>query len=180
MVDFLIKSVPLHVTGLDDLQYLLLKAHRVPTTFSSNDDTLAIAFAQAHHLNIILRLPLRTFKKIERHYSNPNTESLSENATAWIRLCPAIAELSNLKTLRLWEDYDASKSWTTVNERTFLAPLQQLIVSMSGLNVSVSLPKLHPRWESSNRHFIPGCAPPAFAIDRRLRQWVHAIQTRDE
>jgi hypothetical protein len=63
-----------------------------------------------------------------------------------------------------------------VNERAFLLPLESLSPNPN-LRISINLPKLHPKYETPERHYVPGCDPPPFIITRRLRQAYHGVES---
>jgi hypothetical protein len=90
--------------------------------------------------------------------------------TSWFQIFPAIVQLETLRKLQIWIDHDESTSWTLVNERAILRPLEPLI-EISDLDMSISLPKLHPLWENPYRHFIQD--KPIFNIERRPRHIYH-------
>lgn len=56
-----------------------------------------------------------------------------------------------------------------------LSPLSSLF-QVQDLNVSFSLPKLHPKLEQEDRHFIQG-TPICFVLHRRVRQRYHATES---
>jgi hypothetical protein len=163
-------AATLHVAGLEDLQLVLL------LTDLELNNPLQIALSEVCHLDVILRLPLRIFEDINRATKEGCLNNLPEKVRLWVRLCSAVPNLPKLSTLRFWIDHDKSKTWTVVNERAFLAPLDTIAAVRPELEITVNLPLLHPKLESWERHFVPGCSPPAYIIERRVRQRWHVLK----
>jgi hypothetical protein len=143
-------------------------------------DPLASSFLSSaiKRLHITLRLSLDECKEIERltagpHYDVSPVDSPSSptqsRMTAWLQVCPAIAQLDVLRELQIWIDHDESTSWTLVNERAILRPLEPLL-EIADLNMSISLPKLNPLWENPYRHYIQDNPLPCTA-SRGRRNW---------
>lgn len=65
-----------------------------------------------------------------------------------------------------------------VNERAVLSPLAPLSNNLN-LDISIDLPKLHPKWEKPDRHFTEDSPPLALTIHRRYRQRYHGIESSD-
>jgi hypothetical protein len=93
--------------------------------------------------------------------------------SAWMHIYLVLAQLKSLERLRVWVDHDDISSWTLVNERAILHPLEPLL-EHSNLDMSICLPKLHPRWENPYRHFIQD--NPIFTIHRRRRHIYHSSE----
>ena len=150
MLQYLMSAATLHVSGLEDLQLVLLEAQRTHPTNLEPVNPLQVALSEACHLDVILRLPLRIFEEIDRasHEESLNNLPSSEKVRLWMRLCSAIADLPKLSTLRFWIDHDKSKTWTVVNERAFLAPIDTIAAVRPELKITVDLLLLHPKLES--------------------------------
>ncbi|KAF2176877.1 hypothetical protein K469DRAFT_605525 [Zopfia rhizophila CBS 207.26] len=174
IVNFTVDMAAVHVTDLDTLDYLLQRAQKASSETSTVSEYLATVVPHVQNLSIVLRLPLTICKVLESANDHCSSTSSLTNATAWLRLCPAIAGLKRLQRLHIWLDHDDKSSWSVVNERAILSPLNEL-TSISSLNISVNLPKLHPRYETPESHFMRECPTPPFAIERRLRQRHHAV-----
>jgi len=132
-------------------------------------------------LHIDLRLPLIIYKQLEDVYTSPGSESAqlginSPVISALVALPTALTRLRNLQSLRLWLDHSDTASWSMVNERVVIASLlQPLCEQGSSLKIDIDLPKLHPKWETPDRHFTPDSAPPPFPIHRQYRQRIYGI-----
>lgn len=150
-------------------------------TLSASPSILPILLQRVTQLNITLRLPLAFFKSLECLEKvaspevacpDPELESLVQD---WLRLSSSLRCLTNLCTLRFWLDHNKPDFWAVVNERALLSPLSSLFQAQ-GLNVSFSLPKLHPKLEQEDRHFVQG-TPLCFVLHRRVRQRYHGIKS---
>jgi hypothetical protein len=162
----------LHITGLETVNSLD-KSDIAETKFSA-----AFLFHSITQLNITLRLPLPFCNALERTYDSHTLESGSEIAgdtKAWFQLGTTLTQLKKLRTLRIWLDHDEPCSWSVVHERAILSCLNPLY-AIEGLDISISLPKLHPKYEDKDRHFVEGSHIP-FRLIRRLRQSDHAQRT---
>ncbi|KAH7067752.1 hypothetical protein FB567DRAFT_541629 [Paraphoma chrysanthemicola] len=167
VMNFIIDVATCHVTDLITLQFLL----QPPT--SPTTQAWAASFKRIRVLSITLRLSLKTFKKFEQENLDDDT-----SAPNWLTLSPAIpTALPNLRTLHIWADHTSPKTWTLVSERSFLHPLSPLSASPN-LAIVVNLPKLHPRYESPERHYMHTTPPPPFVITRRLRQSEHGVRMK--
>ena len=170
-----------NVTDLDTLGCLLQGVDTSSSRTSSASSFLTSVLPYIRKLNITLRLPLRICKALENPVADSNprsppaggsTADWASQLTAWLQLCPTIAQLKELRRLRIWLDHNNQSSWSIVNERAILSPLMPL-TSIPNLNISINLPKLHPYLERPDRHFGEDSPAPIFKIHRRLRQRYH-------
>jgi hypothetical protein len=106
------------------------------------------------------------------HPETPTATCVQTNL--WLQLPKILSEFKNLRRLHIWLDHDDRSSWTVVNERALISHIAPLAENPD-LKVSLSLPKLHPRWEQPDRHFTDGSPLSLIPIHRRLRQTWHAI-----
>lgn len=128
-------------------------------------------------LCVDLRLPLDTYSRLENYRRSKSCDTRA--IAPWIELHTTVGCFPKLQRLRIWLDHDEPESWTIVNERAALFPLQ-FVGKTSEIDIQVDLPKLHPKYESPERHFTQGSEPkPAFTIIRRFRQREHAVQESD-
>lgn len=182
MLQYLMSASTLRVTGLEDLQFVLQEAQQ--THPSNLDMSLAsrAVLSEVQRLEVIIRLPVCTFQEIERlsREASLDNSQYTEEARFWMRPHCAIAELPKLRTLHFWIDHSQTRTWTAVNERAFLSPLDTLAAVRPEVIITVNLPLLHPKWESWDRHFTPGCSPPAYVIQRRVRQRWHTASRHKE
>ncbi|OCK78679.1 hypothetical protein K432DRAFT_252881, partial [Lepidopterella palustris CBS 459.81] len=176
-----------NITDPNTLDRLLKSTGICSSGISLTSGFLASVFPCIKELDITLRLPLADCKALD----NPAADStpdipLAGSSTAggesqlavWLQLCPAIAQLKSLRKLRIWLDHADISSWSVVNERAILSPLG-LLASIPDLDICINLPKLHPRLESPDRHFMEGSPAPTFEIHRRLRQRYHCEEGRN-
>ncbi|KAF2271291.1 uncharacterized protein EI97DRAFT_505084 [Westerdykella ornata] len=167
-----------HINDPLTLRVLGSQATSHPLTISAVVDGVQ---SNLRTLHINLRLPLGTYEQLEDVYTSPDFESAplgitSSVISALMALPTALTQLRNLQNLRLWLDHSDTESWSMVNERAVITSLfQPLCEQGSNLKIDMDLPKLHPKWETSDRHFTPDSAPPPFPIHRRYRQRIYGM-----
>jgi hypothetical protein len=171
--------VAFHINELDTLG-VLSPQPRIPRPGRLFSTTLFnLVLPNLKELHISLRLPLSAYEALESAgnstVGSPSSPIDYQIAT-WAGLCPAIERLSKLKILRIWLDHAEPSPWTTVNERAVLSPLAALS-NIPNLNITVDLPKLHPKWETSSRHFTEDSPPSILPIHRRYRQRYHGVES---
>jgi hypothetical protein len=172
IVNFTVNLAAVHSTDLNTLDHVLLEATKAP----SLPRYLANNLLLVQNLSIVMRLPLAACETLESPEDPHSSTSSTTTATAWLKLFPTITKLERLRRLHIWLDHDSPLSWSVVNERAILSPLNAL-TNIPGLKTSVDLPKLHPQYETPNHHFTRECLMPSFDIERRLRQRYHAVET---
>jgi len=129
-------------------------------------------FNNVTRLSITLRLPHPLCHALERVYdSRMSAPEVACDIQIWLQLGATLTQLKKLRKLRIWLDHDEACSWSVVNERALLSSLTPLC-TIEGLDVSISLPKLHPMHEADDRHFVKGSYT-RFRLIRRLRQCHH-------
>jgi len=165
VLDYLVDLTTFHVTDLNALECIITPSPLIVP------DYLVTALGGIQKLSITLRLPLQAFQETD---VSPVQATAATSNPSWLTLCPAITKLERLRRLELWVDHDDPSTWSVVNERAFLSTLDTLVPL--GLDISVNLPKLHPVYETPDRHFTHRSARPPYTIARRLRQCVHAVQ----
>lgn len=163
VIAYITNIAVLHISGAETLHWLLQPAK------SPVPDDLTDVIALTSRLSITLRLSIGTFEKMQEALAGRSAE-----IPAWFRFCQLIQGFKKLREFQLWADHNRDWSWSYVNERAFLAPLE-ILAANSDLNITVNLPKLHPKYESQDRHFTAFGNPPSFIITRRLRQFYHAF-----
>jgi hypothetical protein len=128
------------------LQIVLLNAQRMYSANLRLNNPLHVAFSEVCHLHVILRLLLRIFEEIDRasHEECMNDLTSSEEAEFRMRLCYTIAERPKLSTLRFWIYHNKSKTWTVVNERAFLGPLDTITAKRPKMKIIINLHLLYP------------------------------------
>lgn len=120
-------------------------------------------------LSLVFRLPLHFYHSVDR---SENTKSdAQDDVMIWLQLDSCLRVLTKLKGLQIWLEHGETCSWSVVNERAVLAPLIRLCKTQD-LELSISLPKLHPTYEQEARHFTSESLVP-FHLHRRLRQRHH-------
>ena len=187
VVDFMANMAVFNVTDLNTLGCLLQRAGTSFSETSSVSNYLTSVLPCIRRLDITLRLPLPICKALEYPEANSSpgsppasalTASWASQLTAWLHLCPAIAQLKELQRLQIWLDHDDPLSWSIINERAILSPLAPL-TNIPHFNFSINLPKLHPGLERLDRHFGEDSPAPTFKIQRRLRQSYHSKETSE-
>ncbi|KAF2113277.1 hypothetical protein BDV96DRAFT_578647 [Lophiotrema nucula] len=157
------------IVDLETLRYFLDKSVPPVTEQSTESHCLDAILEQPSEVHITLRLPLLTLKQLEEVAKYSPAVPSPTHLAVWPHLGSAITKLQNLKRLRIWLDHTEKSSWSLINERAllslFLPPSR-----ITGLDISVSLPRLNPRYESSEKHFTDDTLPPPFTVQRRQRQ----------
>jgi len=114
-------------------------------------------------LSLMLNAPLALFHAVEDfsisrddQVENPR----NDEAEIWACLLPSrlFSQLPQIRRLGIWLDLTTTNMkarWGVVNERAFLAPVQALKTSNPELELTCALPKLHPRLENVERHYLP-------------------------
>jgi len=130
-------------------------------------------------LSITLKLPLAFFWSVERLSCNDpassETDSAAQQASIWQRLGSTLGRFKALKKLDLWLDHNETQYWAVVNERSTLDPLLAQLNRRCDLEVTITLPMLHPRFENDERHYIEEKITPNVRVHRVLRQKRHAV-----
>jgi hypothetical protein len=194
IVDFVVELVPVHVADLKTLERVVekkatpkVKAQERKALKSSSKRAASRSFYSLRVLGSQYSphsaLEHRVIASSDKHKWKRSgwRRTAAINPTtfrSWVRSCIAISELPGIRKLHLWIDHDGCESWSVVNERAILSPLSDLS-DVSGLAITVNLPKLHPKYETPQRHFTCSCPPPPFDVERRLRREKHAVLRDD-
>lgn len=165
IIDLLAHTATIHIADLEMVHYLHEHAAVPPVHLN----TFSSLLLRITNLEITLRLPLLFYQLLERpeDANHPETE-LSGDVETWSRLPTTLSQMHRLKSVHLWLDHQGPKSWSVVNERALFTSLGQL-ASTQTLDISITLPKIHPKFEREDRHFTSG-SPVSFHLRRRLRQ----------
>lgn len=131
------------------------------------------AFVNVKDLSINLRLPLAAYNALEDTGRSTLEPSL---ISTWTEIVPALKSLSRLRRLHIWLDHDEPRSWLLVNERAVVSPLASL---STDLDISIDLPKLHPKLENPDWHFMEDTPQVPLSIHRRYRQRRHIVNYRN-
>ncbi|KAH6881933.1 hypothetical protein BKA58DRAFT_446212 [Alternaria rosae] len=125
-------------------------------------------------LSITLRLPFGFFQSVEQLSSNDSTsldtDLATQQASLWQRLGSSLSRFKALEKLDLWLDHTEPQFWAVVNERSTLDPLLTQLSGRPDLDVTVTLPMLHPKFEQDERHYIDEEISPNVRVHRVLRQ----------
>ncbi|KAF2494342.1 hypothetical protein BU16DRAFT_619469 [Lophium mytilinum] len=193
VVEHLVKEATFSIDLMTLRSFSQREALGLSGTFSASG-YLGSAFSNIRELHITLRLSLDECQEIERltadnfpdldyipDLSIPSLKRLppavlKSRVTAWLDVHTAITQLKELRRLQIWIDHDDKSSWSRVNERAILHPLESLL-SLPDLNMCISLPKLHPLWENPYRHYVQDNT--MFKMHRRLRQSHHGREYED-
>lgn len=111
-----------------------------------------------------MSLPLAFFQAIEAASlaSQAQDRALSshpedDDVGTWSHLpSRLLIQLPQLRHLHVWLDHNGRDYWSVVHERAILAPMEALKTSNPGLELVCVLPKVHPRIEDRQRHYLPG------------------------
>jgi len=162
-----------HSSDLETLGCLMKPQYQGPSAF-------LLAFSvvpRITRLSISLRLPLDFWRALEAE-TGAGSSTESWEGIVWRSMSDGITKLKKLKSLKIWLDHDGQDSWTMVNERALLSHLMPLS-TLPNLVITLDCPKLHPKFETPDRHFTTTGSPPPFPIHRRLRQRYHCVETDD-
>ncbi|KAH8895397.1 hypothetical protein GQ53DRAFT_744054 [Thozetella sp. PMI_491] len=204
-LDFLISIANAADFIITDLETLERLVHENPTpeAVPPAHDILRIIAPSLRTLDIALWLPLAFFKALEDEV-DPDGSGRLDNAqaldealtkteasdkdvthllTRWMHVWPSLGpQLEQLHNVNIWLDHNQPLSWSLVNERAVISHLATSILSgappiLKGITIEV--PKLHPRYERPERHFMANSLPPPalVTIKRRLRQRCFAKET---
>jgi hypothetical protein len=128
--------------------------------FKQEASLLSPLLSQATRLSITLRLSIFSYAH------SPSNEAVQAKAVSAIgRL---LTQSPRLASLRIWLDDSGPQTWSCINERAVLAPILGFVSALQEVNVSITLPKLHPKCEDPERHFTT--CPPGVHLHRALRQ----------
>ncbi|OAL49098.1 hypothetical protein IQ07DRAFT_645098 [Pyrenochaeta sp. DS3sAY3a] len=168
ILDILARTAVFHVTELVTIDFAInalsrkLRPHSVPASF----------FARIAKLNLTLRLPYAFC------FGGSITTPKCSYHDTYFRLDSFLVQLKGLKRFRLMLDHDSHHAWARVNEMYLLDPFRKFLETKNR-DLLVILPKLHPRWEDPERHFMEGNMT-AFPLLRHVRQRFHAMPTRSK
>lgn len=162
-------NLVVHVTDLHVLRDVC--APPTGSVASQIDELLSTAAGKAKSLAVSLRLALPVFEALDTEPVSPSEET-RDLASIWSSVWPNVARMSNLQHLRVEIDHTDLSSWSVVNERKVLGPVASALEPrMPDVAVTIILPKLHPRHETEDRHFVDDdMFPFPLSITRRVRQ----------
>jgi hypothetical protein len=178
-IDLLSRTAVFTFIGLETFYSLSKRVAATNHTLLNNVPT--VLQRDIIYLSITLRLPLNFFQSVEGLPEDPattleGTEQGFVTAQSWMQLGSMLGQFSSLTSLRLWFDHSEPCTWSVVNERRLLSPLLTQL-STTGIDVSVILPKLHPRHEREDRHFISKPLGTFVQLHRQLRQEYYVQET---
>ncbi|KAK4113247.1 hypothetical protein N656DRAFT_778773 [Canariomyces notabilis] len=179
-----------HVTDLRTLKAML--DHRAPAPAPySFEGSICPCISK---LSITLSLPLAFFQAIEAvvYRASPDweiasTSDIEDNSVGtWLHLhSRLLIQLPKLRKLRVWLDHNNDSYWSVVDERAILAPMEALRTSNPSLELVCVLPKLHPRIEDRQRHYLSVDvdeeeeSPSRLVVHRFMRQRYRVVEDRD-
>ncbi|KAH7083727.1 hypothetical protein FB567DRAFT_529793 [Paraphoma chrysanthemicola] len=140
-------------------------------SLSVTSNFIGYTLPNVKNLEISLRIAPDNYNALE------NPDEVTMFTTAWNRLPETITGMCKLHHLYIWLDHSEPSTWSIVNERILLSPVDRL-ATISNLDIAIALPRLHPKYTTPERHFFGGSAPVGAAIKRRYRQRYHGIRSR--
>lgn len=167
----IVDTAAIQIHDLDTLRILVadLECNRTESGQSYVSSLLGRVLLNVKDLSISLRLPLAAYEALGATTQSSVGPSL---LSPWA----GIEHFRRLRKLRIWLDHDEPCSWSMVNERAILSPLASL---NTNLNISIDLPKLHPKWERPDWHFTKDSPQLPVFIHRRYRQRYHVVECSD-
>ena len=174
--DLLARTSTIHVSDLDLINYWA-RASEVTVPVPSEFANMPVS--NVSRLSITLKLPLAFFHSAERLPGNGPTSSdigpATQPARLWQHLGSILGRFEALKKLGLWLDHNEPQFWVMVNERSTLNPLLTQLSTRPNLDVTVTLPMLHPKFEQNERHYTEDSISGNTWVNRVLRSKKHAV-----
>lgn len=129
--------------------------------------------AGVRKLNVTVMLnrafSLQLDDRVESPASGASGTASTSPIPMWPQTFSALSQLKQLHKLEICVDLAYPKPWATVNERALVDALG-LSNNIPPYDITLNLPKLHPRYEDPDRHFIENSVAPSLKIRRRLRE----------
>jgi hypothetical protein len=171
-------TVAIELTDFHMLEILVSRSYPDVLAFGQSCTSNLLGFVLPHLkvLSITLKLPLEVYEELAN--ASESASNKSSLISAWMALPLAFKHLSKLRRLRIWLDHEEPCSWSMVNERAVISPLASLRNNPE-LDMVINLPKLHPKWQTPDRHFTKHSPPLPIAIHRRYRQRYHGVEQED-
>jgi hypothetical protein len=161
-----------HITDLHTID----RMHAMEPTPDAWYDISPLLLPNITSLSIVLKLPLHFYESLEKiERSEDAFEDMSNDTRAWLRIDSILRLFHNLKKLQVWFEHNDSCTWTVVNERVLVSPLTRLSQDKD-IEMTLSLPKLHPKFTKESRHYTGDSITP-FRLYRRLRHNYHAVMS---
>ena len=174
--DLLARTSTVHVSDLDLLDKWA-RASEVATPVAFKFAKMPVS--NVISLSITLKLPLAFFRSIEQLSGNDPTYSdtapTAQQVRLWQRLSSTLSHFEALKKLDLWLDHNEPQCWVVVNERSTLDLLLTQLSARPNLDVTITLPMLHPKYEENERHYIDETISQNINVHRALRSKKHAV-----
>lgn len=174
--DLLARTSTIHVSDLDLINYWA-RASEVTVPVPSEFANMPVS--NVSRLSITLKLPLAFFQSVEGLSGNYPTSSeigpATQPARLWQHLGSILGRFEALKKLGLWLDHNEPQFWVMVNERSTLNPLLTQLSTRPNLDVTVTLPMLHPKFEQNERHYTEDSISGNTWVNRVLRSKKHAV-----
>ncbi|KAB5554875.1 hypothetical protein GE09DRAFT_142479 [Coniochaeta sp. 2T2.1] len=161
LVEIVTTSTDFHVTDLQTLEALLGQPEHTPAIHFSFEGSICPRITR---LSITLSMSLAFFQEIEAAslaYGDQDGAASSagpeeHNVMTWTCMTSRLlVQLPKLRKLRVWLDHNGIGFWSVVNERAILGPMEVLKKSNPGLELVCVLPKVHPKIEDRQRHYLP-------------------------
>jgi hypothetical protein len=163
-----------HVTDLHTID----RMHAMEPTPDAWNGISPSLLLEITSLSIVLKLPLHFYESLEKLDKLEDVlEDPSDDTRAWLRIDSTIRLFPKLRKLQVWFEHNDSCTWTVVNERVLVSPLTRLSQDKN-TEMTLSLPKLHPKFAQDSRHYTDESGTP-FRLFRRLRQSWHVTVSAD-
>ncbi|KAH6639129.1 hypothetical protein C7974DRAFT_305165 [Boeremia exigua] len=170
-IRLLIQTATIHISDLDVIRH----CSRYEAVHAQPNIPSAL-WQHATHVSISFRLPMAFCRALEQTgYVAPELSCISDS---WTTLGSNLVQMPSLVRLTFWLDHDEPCPWALVGEQKIFSPLQDLF-HKKNLEMSVSLPNLHPRYENTGRHFTNRATAP-FVLYRRYRQTYHQVKSSND
>lgn len=100
-------------------------------------------------LSIFMSLPLEFFEAVEaaspardQNESSPSASGPEDDVDTWLALPTHLpTQLPSLRKLQIWLNHNDKNSWSAVNERAMLAPIEEIKAGNPDIELVCVLPK---------------------------------------
>ncbi|KAF2113276.1 hypothetical protein BDV96DRAFT_120147 [Lophiotrema nucula] len=169
IIDILVETSAFYITDLDTLAYLIESAGSSSLEWPEWR-YLDLALMNLRKLHIVLRLPPAIIRSLEPDSDASIVIDGCRHQKTWQKLPSFLTYPKHLRYLEIVLDHDDPTPWLFVNEQALFSPLISS-THVSQMDVLITLPDIHPRYEDPKIHLTNDQDSPAapFPVQRRHR-----------